>query len=159
MAKARWAKGGVFKIPLDDGMYGYGIMLESPVCGFFDFKTSEDISDLSCLMQYEIMFKICVMKHAITQGRWLKVGKFPLMDSSTYEIPYFVNVDHMSGKIYRHHISGKEEISTKEACLGLECAAVWEPEHVEERLNDHFAGRPNIWVERFKLELRGSSKA
>ena len=26
---------------------------------------------------------------------------------------------------------------------GLECAAMWEPHHVEERLRDHFAGIPN----------------
>ena len=152
MAKARWTTGSVFKVPLIDEMHSYGIMLESPVCGFFDIKTSEDISDISCLMQYEIIFKICVMTHAITQGRWLKVGKFPVTNSRVFEIPYFVNVDHMSGKIYRHHISGKEELSTKEACLSLECAAVWEPEHVAERLNDHFAGKPNIWVERFRLD-------
>jgi hypothetical protein len=32
--------------------------------------------------------------------------------------------------------------------LGLDCAAVWSAFHVESRLDDHFAGRPNGWAER-----------
>jgi len=39
-----------------------------------------------------------------------------------------------------------EEISRTEADE-LEQAAVWSPNHIEDRLRDHFAGVPNQWVE------------
>ena len=43
-----------------------------------------------------------------------------------------------------------ERLAIAEECVGLERAAVWEPEHVEDRLRDHFAGRSNRWVESLK---------
>ncbi|HEX8537372.1 MAG TPA: hypothetical protein VF664_07890 [Cystobacter sp.] len=39
-------------------------------------------------------------------------------------------------------------------CVGLERAAVWEQESVEERLLDAFRGRPNEAVEHLKVRLR-----
>jgi hypothetical protein len=36
-------------------------------------------------------------------------------------------------------------------CRGLERSAIWEPEHVEERLSDHYAGKVNRWAESLKL--------
>jgi hypothetical protein len=36
-------------------------------------------------------------------------------------------------------------------CEGLERFAVWDPTQVEDRLRDHFAGRPNKWVESMKI--------
>lgn len=36
--------------------------------------------------------------------------------------------------------------ATKEQIQGLECAAVWEAEHVESRIIDYYEGRPNKWV-------------
>jgi hypothetical protein len=33
-----------------------------------------------------------------------------------------------------------------EGCEGLEPAAVWEPERIADRLDDHFAGRPTRWL-------------
>ncbi|WP_448115483.1 hypothetical protein [Mesorhizobium amorphae] len=36
--------------------------------------------------------------------------------------------------------------------IGLECAAVWDPEHVVDRLRDPADGRPNKWVERLAVD-------
>jgi hypothetical protein len=36
--------------------------------------------------------------------------------------------------------------ATREETEGLEPAAVWEPEHIADRLEDHYAGRPNRWL-------------
>lgn len=40
-----------------------------------------------------------------------------------------------------------------EDCVGLERQAAWGYSHVEERLADHFAGRPSAIVERLKVKL------
>lgn len=36
---------------------------------------------------------------------------------------------------------------------GLERLAVWDPEHVEDRIRDHYNGVQNIWVESLRLKL------
>lgn len=46
---------------------------------------------------------------------------------------------------------GGEEPASRQELEGLEVAAVWDPEHVEDRLRDHFSGRPNKWVESIRL--------
>jgi hypothetical protein len=39
-----------------------------------------------------------------------------------------------------------EDAATASDCAGLERAAVWSASHVEDRLRDYRAGRPNKWV-------------
>lgn len=60
--------------------------------------------------------------------------------------------DVMNSKLFSNYDNGKIRRATKMACEGLERAAVWEPEHVEERLRDLYVGKPNIWVEQLKIK-------
>lgn len=57
--------------------------------------------------------------------------------------------DPMSGalSIYWEKPDGSwgEDPATRAQCAGLERTAVWDPEHLEDRLRDHRAGRPNRW--------------
>jgi hypothetical protein len=48
--------------------------------------------------------------------------------------------------------TGEMTPATKEQCIGLECAAVWEAEHVVDRINDHYAGRKNKWLEQLEIK-------
>ena len=48
--------------------------------------------------------------------------------------------------------TGEITKATREQCEGLECAAVWEAEHVEDRLRDYFDGKPNTWVEQLAIK-------
>jgi len=41
---------------------------------------------------------------------------------------------------------------TRKESQGLEAAAVWEPEHIEDRLRDHFDGKPNKWLESLRIK-------
>lgn len=59
-------------------------------------------------------------------------------------------VDCLSCKMYIYR-NYKQIQASKDEIKDLERAATWEPEHVEERLADHFVGRPNVWVERYKI--------
>jgi len=54
-------------------------------------------------------------------------------------------------RIY-HPNTGEMKAATKQEVMGLECAAVWEPEHIEDRLLDYFEHRPNIWHEAIKIK-------
>ena len=48
--------------------------------------------------------------------------------------------------------TGEITPSTKEECIGLERAAVWEAEHVESRITDFFNSRENVWVKQLELK-------
>jgi hypothetical protein len=47
-----------------------------------------------------------------------------------------------------------ERAAEPQDCVGLERAAVWEQESIEERLLDALLGRPNADEERLKVRLR-----
>jgi len=148
MAKKRRVEGDIVAIPLEGGYWGFGRVLRDPLCAFYGLRV-EEIPPIEQVVEKEILFKIWVMNHVFKDQRWESIGNIPL-DDSLLEEPYFAKVDRYTGETFKYHVD-KEIPATKDELYGLERAAVWEPEHVEERLNDHFAGRENVWVERFKI--------
>jgi hypothetical protein len=93
-----------------------------------------------------------VMNHAITSGRWSRVANAPL-DAALLQPPTFFKQDVMNPNLLSLYRAGEETPASRDECEGLERAAVWEPEHIEDRLRDHYHGRPNKWVESLKLKL------
>jgi len=146
--RQRWKPGDIVKIPLDDGEWGFGRVLGSPLVAFYDFK-SNDIPLLEEIASKPIAFKIWVMKYAITQGDFQVLGNIPLSPDLLERPPFFIQ-DVLNGKLSITYENGEQHTVSRQDVEGMECAAVWEPEHVIDRLTDHFAGRPNKWVEEMK---------
>ena len=87
------------------------------------------------------------MDYVVKRGIWQVIGHVPLTEDLKEE-PWFFKKDDISGVLTFYRNSTGEEIpATRRDCESLECAAVWEVEHVVERLQDHFAGRRNAWVD------------
>ncbi len=150
MAKKQKRVVGAFvKIPLSNTEHGYARILEGSLFAFYDVKTDKDLP-LPEVQFKPILFKIWVMRSAVTSGRWKIVGTTPLEENLKVE-PHFFKIDPLNKKlsIYFHD---KESPATVEECRGLECAAVWSAEHVEDRLRDYYAGQPNKWVESMKIK-------
>ena len=61
------------------------------------------------------------------------------------------SIDPLKFRIYNPN-TGEIKPTTKSQCIGLECAAVWEPNQIEDRLIDFFENRPNKWVESLKIK-------
>lgn len=152
MKRQKETLGSILEIKLDNNTYSYAQILDGGTA-FFDYKTDIPLKEFKILNETKILFIITVFKDIITNGVWLKVGKLPIRDELKVlpmkfiyhknEIPEFELYNPNSGEIIS---------STKEACNGLEVAAVHEAHHVEERLNDHFAGRVNAYRQE-KLDL------
>jgi hypothetical protein len=89
-------------------------------------------SSLDERVRLPILFTLFFYNHAITKGVWSVIANSKLYDAefadANYEIPAIL-----------------------EECKGLECAAVWEPEHVVDRLLDYHAGRLNKWLGQLEL--------
>lgn len=138
--------GDVIAIALGDGTYSYGRVLREPLIAFYNLR-SETILPMESVLSCPIAFVLFVMNYPITDGTWPVIGNAPLAGNLLDE-PLFFKRDSISGAltIYRDS-TGKEIPATREQCKNLERAAVWEPNHIVSRLQDHFAGRPNKWVE------------
>jgi hypothetical protein len=48
-------------------------------------------------------------------------------------------------------VAGGWAPATPKECVGLELAAVWAAEHIEERVRDHYQNRPNAHLAYMKL--------
>jgi hypothetical protein len=148
VAKIKVEAGDVFQISLGDEGHAFARVLESPLVAFYDLL-SPTAPSVEEIVSSNIIFKVWVMKSSFKSRFWKKIGHTPLIEELTNS-PAFFKVDPISKKlsIYRN---GVEVSATHQQCEGLERAAVWEPEHIEDRLRDHFRGVPNKWVESLKL--------
>lgn len=86
------------------------------------------------------------MRKALTSGRWPRIGRVAVPEELSTP-PWFFKQDPISRVLSLTKDGGAEIPATLQSISGLECAAVWSANHVEDRLRDHFDGRPNQWVE------------
>lgn len=144
--KKRRTSGDIVSIPLGDGGIAFARVLKEPLVAFYDLRASA-VPPIEDILRSCVAFKVFVVNYAITNGMWPVIGNAPLEDALREE-PLFFKRDKLSGKLSIYKDSTAQEWpATRAECEGLECAAVWDPHHIVDRLIDHFAGRPNKWVE------------
>lgn len=151
MPKKKPTPGTILKIPFDDTVHTYARVLRHPFIAVYDCKTSEDVTSLEEIIAKEILFVVAVMDRAVTGGRWKAVGALPLKDGEIPIPDQFMQDMFNPNNCQIIDSSGNVREATIEECEGLERAAVWEAEHVEDRIRDHYLGRPNRWLESMKL--------
>jgi len=144
----RRVEGSLLEITLAGNQKAYARVLRDPLFAFYLIDEDRPIEKNHFVTALPI-FTLAVMKHAATSGRWPVIAKWPLEKELTTPIPFFMQ-DRITGKLSLY-IEGVIRPAAITECLELEPAAVWEPEHVEDRLRDHLAGVPNKWVESLKL--------
>ena len=98
-----------------------------------------------------VAFRIWVMDSAVDGKRWPVIGEQPLSEAErAREERLFKKGPDGSLTVYSTDpVTGqaREASASLEDVEGLECAAVWSPEHVEDRLRDQRDDKPNKWVE------------
>ncbi len=154
MAKQRITTGAILEVNIEDQYYVYAqILRNGDGIAFFDYKTKDKLIDLSILEKCEILFIIVVYNDVITQGKWVKVGKLPIRKELEVLPMKFIQ-DNLNPNNFEHYNPNTGEITkaTRAECEGLERSAVWEANHVEDRIRDYYLGVPNIWVEQLKIK-------
>jgi len=151
LPKQRRKVGDVIKIDLGSGFHTYARVLEYVLFAFYDRRVRKALP-IERIVTLPLLFQVAVMRYAVTRGRWVIVGSAPLDESLLNPPPQFMQdiMDKTRFRIYENN--GTIRPATKEECLGLECAAVWDPGHVEDRLRDHYAGRKNKWAESLRIK-------
>src|SRR5262245_40371599 len=155
MVRQRFMIGAIVRVPLDDRWHVYAWMLPEVDFAFFDLRADSEIA-IEEIVAYPIAFRVSVHKSAWSTGRWLRVGKAEPPPDVLAPVPEFIE-DPLTGR-FSIYLNGKIRPATREECVGLNRCAVWEPEHVEDRLRDHFAGVPNKWVENLRLGRKRGAK-
>ncbi|MBI2416893.1 MAG: hypothetical protein HYV28_03155 [Ignavibacteriales bacterium] len=144
MARQKRTPGAVLEIKVDDQYYCYAQVLLQSGCAFFDLRSSEKLVDLAVLLQTPILFILGVYTDVISQGHWLKVGKLEIRDDLKVPPMEFIQDFHHPERFELYNPNtGAITAATKAECKGLERCAVWDKHHVEQRLSDYYAGRPN----------------
>lgn len=154
--RARRTPGQFVEVDLGGGFRAFGRVLREPLFAFYDHRGAVGSApDLAWLATQPLAFRIMVANHAVTRGRWRVVGSMSLTPDLMTS-PDFFKQDPINGglTIYNDGLAPNyERPATRSECEALERAAVWDPEHVEDRLRDHFEGRPNRWVQSLKLKV------
>lgn len=133
--------GDVVVVPLSDDRLGFAWVLDEPLMAFFDLIAREEPT-VEEIVRRPVLFRIWVMNYAVTRGIWPVLGHAEL-STELRESPWFFKQDPINQRLSITRSGGEETPADLATCQRLECAAVWDPEHVASRLEDHFAGRPN----------------
>jgi hypothetical protein len=156
--RRRRMPGQIVEIALGQGKISFARVLHEPLFAFYDevFDAAEKPSTQD-VVNLPIAFKINVMNSAVTSGHWPVIANIGLTPDLQV-VPMFCKQDIVTGKLYIYQEVPElaphyERPATNKECIGLETAAVWDAEHVEDRLRDHFAGQPNKWVEQLRPKL------
>jgi hypothetical protein len=144
--------GSFLRIPLADGSFGYGRVLKLPHDAYYNYRTETADSDLERIASQPILFKISV-RHMEERG-WELIGWRRLEEQFSQPIVQFMQDIGNFRDCTIFDTAGHSKRAEPQECIGLESAAIWEEENVEERLLDTFMGRPNASVEHLKVRLK-----
>lgn len=147
--RARRRVGDVLAISLDDqGLMAYAVVLPHADFAIFDARKA---ASPEAALQRPPMFYVAVINGAVTTGRWpvlqVNSASVPRLEAP----PTFMQdpFDPEKFQIYDH---GAMRPATRSECESLERTAVWDPEHVEDRIRDAYAGRENSWVRSMQID-------
>lgn len=144
MAGQRRVIGGVLKVPLGRGWHAYAWTLPEVDFALFDLRTDAELPAAE-VVTHPVAFRVMVNGSAYLDGRWPRIGKVTPPLEMLAPVPTFMQ-DQFTGQ-FSIYLAGDIRPATRDECIGLECCAVWAPEQVEDRLRDHFVGRPCKWIE------------
>ena len=136
------AEGTFLRIPLEDGSFGYGRVLMRPYMALYHYQTVEPSSDLDEIARQPVMFKQAV--RLFRSDGWVTLGRRPLAGEVARPVVRFMQSLGDFRKCTIFDTTGRERRVTPAECVGIERAASWDANHIEERLLDTFMGRPNL---------------
>ncbi|WP_160676192.1 Imm26 family immunity protein [Clostridium sp. C8-1-8] len=122
--------GDVYAIPLPNGKYAYGRLFKDGCIAIYK-HIGENIEDIPKEEKYS--FTVGVYKDVLQSGKWSVVDSRAFKDENEAWPPPMCVIDSMSGE-YSIYYKGEFEPSNEFECDGLEQAAVWEAEHIIDRI-------------------------
>jgi hypothetical protein len=150
--KTRRVVGDIVAVPMGDGRFGLAWVLAEPLMAFLEY-VAQSADAVAAVEPWgkPVAFRVWVMNRAVTDGLWPVVAHNEV-PAQLATPPLFFKQDPLSGALSTTRGGFEEWPASPDEVRGLERAAVWTPKQVVERLEDHFAGRPNKWVETLRFK-------
>ncbi len=152
MRRQKIEPGAIVKIRIDDKTHTYARALSHPFVAIYDCRTEEDIDEIAEIISRPILFIVAVFDRAIRSGRWRIVGKVSSKEDAIQVPDRFMQNVLNPNDCQIIDARGSLRNATPEECEGLEREAIWEADHVQERIRDHYSGRKNIHLEYMKVK-------
>ena len=151
VGKSTLEPGSVLRVDLDHQWHVYARILARTRIAFHDCRVSAPEKDFLKIVKTPVLFVLAVGGRA-DKGHWPKVGHVPL-EMASIPLPEQFMQDIVTGACRIVDQSFNDRPAKPEECIELERAAVWDPVQVEDRIRDHYAGRPNAHLAYMKVRL------
>ena len=154
--RQRWQAGALVEIPIAENCWAYGQLGEEYFVAVFEgyFSKRPAIEEL---IHLPVLFKTFVYREVISRGFWLKISQVEPRSDVMLE-DYRFKQDKISGALSLYHSDfaeqGWERPALLSECLGLECVAVWEASHVEDRIIAERDDHECKWVTSLAIDSR-----
>ena len=147
MTSQRWVIGTVVAIEIEKDRFSLGLLLKRPYVAFLDGVYGPEYAPTDeALAQAKVLFICGIYRDAISRGTWKKMGQAPDL-AKNIAIPTLCMHSKFSTTYTKLLSDGRMVPATREECVALEPAAVWEAPAVEDRIRDTIAGRQNKWLQ------------
>lgn len=150
----RFQAGAVLRVPLPYGGPALGLMLSTrPYMAFYAGDEAAQQAAQQADLNVSPLFVVAVHNSAYSKGGWGDV-LYRIAREKLPEIPLFFRQNVMNAADCEIvDAGGGVRKAIPDECLFLERSAVWSAEHIEARLSDYLAGRPNDFVESMKVKV------
>lgn len=128
--RLRYRLGIVYAIPLPNGKFGFGRTMED--AGFAVYKHIGE-SQIDTPNTEEYQFIVGVYRQSLRSSGWVVIeNRLFNSDEDPFPPPQCI-VDKISGQYQIYH-RGEMRNASQEECEGLEIAAVWDADHIIDRI-------------------------
>lgn len=144
--KPKRIEGSILAVPLGADEFGFARVLSDPLVGFYDlFSRCGCNIKVDEVIGSKYVFKVWVSKYAFQKNRWPSLGIMELSQEDRQQVSFF-REDPITGRLYLYDTNTSDKTPlTFEQCQEMERAAVWDPEHVEERLRAKLHGVESVF--------------
>lgn len=142
--KQKSTSGDIVRVKIDETCHTYARVLNHSDLAFYDLVSEQEVEALNSIVSRPVLFRAIVNYRGVEGGLWPIIGNLPLEDSLQNSIYYLTDVT--DPNYFRICENGEIRDATVEECKGLEVHAIWDPVHIEQRLKDHYAGKPNAAI-------------
>jgi hypothetical protein len=144
--------GEFIRIPLENGTFAYGRVIDENYAAYYDYSSPAPEADLDAIASKPVLFRVAT-RRLPGRDKWEVIGRRELDAELARPVVMFTQDRVNAADCVIFDSAGHERKATPQECVGLENAAVWDSRNIESRLLAHFLGQPDPQTERLKVRL------
>jgi hypothetical protein len=133
MAKVKYSIGDIVMIPVSDGLYVFGRLMQDASIAIYSFL-SKGIVDVHQLVGKEVLFDPGVFDTNIANGQWKIIGSIPFSNADeSWPTPKYIR-DVINPNKYRIYCKGEMKPASEQEVEGLEKQVMYKPEELVDEI-------------------------